>query len=388
MRKQHLMKDNRTAIDYIEGRRLLFGSTYKVCSFNIFSAALLTIYLSGTDVPSIKIYSWFTVMFVINVIRLIHCKLVISKDWFKGSFKLNLKLFLTLSVLTGITWSAIYFISVPYTQDYQRYIMIFIFAGLTAGATSSLGAHFNSFLAFTLPTLIPIIIYNYYVMEVTTIIVATLIVMFLMGIIFVTKSHQELFRRIFLLTEQNENLRNKFEKLSITDALTGLYNRRHFTKIIKKEYSKSKHSQESFVLISIDVDNFKLINDNFGHAFGDKFLVYVANYLMHYSQHSHATIFRLGGDEFAALLINPTEEQTKNICEAIKNNFLKDPSFNYASRNNAHQIILDQISLCLGVMYVPPESTFGIKQIIEKVDELLYQAKQEGKNQIKYIRCI
>lgn len=382
------MKDQRAAIDYKEGQKLLFESTYNVIPFNVIAASLLAIYLYHTNVPIHVISIWLAVMVVISIIRMVHCKIVMRKNLFDKSFNIHLKLFLSMTMFTGIVWGSIYFISIPYTNSDQLYIILSIYGGMSAGSTTSLAVYFPSFLAYTLTIFIPAVTYNYYLWELNSVILATLLTLFALGITIVAKSNQKLFKKIFFLTEQNKSLMDKFEQLSITDPLTGLYNRRHFTRIIQEEHERAKRYQKSFVLIFIDIDNFKLINDNFGHIVGDKFLIYMADYLNCYLQRSNDIIFRLGGDEFAALLISTSEANTKNVCEEIKNNFLKKPNFDCSSLGRDHQKVLDQISLCIGVVHIPPDSKLSVEQIIEKVDELLYQAKNEGKNQIKYINLL
>ena len=129
---------------------------------------------------------------------------------------------------------------------------------------------------------IPIIFYNYYYWEFNHVILASIFVFFLIGVSIIAKSNQVVLKKLFFLTDQNKALIDKLEALSITDSLTGLYNRRHFMEVLQEEHNRSKRNKQSFVLVSIDIDNFKVINDNLGHPIGDKFLLYVADYLKNY----------------------------------------------------------------------------------------------------------
>ena len=381
------MNDHKAAIQYTEGQQLLFDNSYRSIPFNVTQAALLAIYLYYNLGPKEHILIWVAGICIISCIRMIHCKIVKKSISFTGSINFHLKIFLCLTWLTSLIWTSVYFISIPYVQMEQQYIIILVFGGMTAGSTISLAVYFPAFLAYTQSIFLPVIIYNYCGWDVNHAILATMCLFFLLAITIVAQANQSLLKNMFLLTEQNKILSDKFEMLSITDSLTGLYNRRHFTKVIQEEFNRSKRNQQSFSLISIDVDNFKLINDGFGHPFGDKFITYTANYLKHYLRRANDIIFRLGGDEFTAILLNTNEEETKQICNIIKNQFVKTPKFDYEPQDIDHQKLLAQVSMSIGIVYIPYDSTTTIDQIIEIADNMLYQSKNEGKNQIKYINC-
>lgn len=380
------MKEHKLAIQYSEGKQLLIENSCRVIPFNILMAALLSVYLSNNHVPTTVIILWFAWMLIVNSIRYIHCRLILKKKLFDHAYEYNLGLFFYLTLLAGIVWSTLYFILLPYANESQLYLILLVFGGMTAGSTTTLSIYLPSFFAFTLSIFAPAILYNYYLWSLNSSILATMAMLFVIGITIIARSNQSLLRKIFFLTKQNETLMNTFKKLSVTDALTGLYNRRNYTKMIKEEYNRAKRNQDSFVLLSIDIDNFKLINDSFGHTFGDSFIVYTANYLKYYLRRANDLIFRMGGDEFAILLVNISEDQAKHICNAIMSNFIKNPKYEYATHDNKHDEVLAEISLSLGMVYVPYDTTTSIDQIIEYVDQTLYKSKNSGKNKISYIK--
>lgn len=323
------MEDNRSAFQYKDGQQFLFESTYGTLMFNIGSAFFLALYLYLNNAPIEIIFVWLASMTFIIGIRRLHCKFVISNALSNGAFNFHLSLFVFLVFLTGLIWVSIYFLSIPYIDEAPLYVIIVVYGGMTAGSATTLGVYYPAFFVYLFSIFTPIVIYNYAFVEINHIIVGTIFVFFMLGVTMVAKAQQTTLRKVFFLTEQNKDLLDKFEMLSITDPLTGLYNRRHFTKIIQEEYNRAKRNQQSIVLVSIDIDNFKLINDNFGHPFGDKFLIYTADYLKNYLMPVNGVIFRLGGDEFAALIIDLTEDDTMHICHEIKTNFTKKPKFDY-----------------------------------------------------------
>ncbi len=87
-----------------------------------------------------------------------------------------------------------------------------------------------------------------------------------------------------------------FEDLSITDTLTNLYNRRYFNKIVDGEINRAKRFDKNFIIMMIDVDNFKIYNDAFGHLNGDNVLIKIAEILKTFTQRANDYAFRLGGD--------------------------------------------------------------------------------------------
>ncbi|MDF2446076.1 MAG: putative diguanylate cyclase [Moraxellaceae bacterium] len=124
--------------------------------------------------------------------------------------------------------------------------------------------------------------------------------------LFCQKVQAELNR--MLLEQAREQLLAELEKAnerltqeSITDALTGLYNRRYFTKRLQQAFARLNRSDERYALVLVDLDHLKTLNDVHGHAAGDAALAKVAAVLLESTRHDVETVFRIGGDEFAIL---------------------------------------------------------------------------------------
>lgn len=161
----------------------------------------------------------------------------------------------------------------------------------------------------------------------------------------------------------------KLLKQSQCDPLTKLYNRITLEKLIKKELKVDLH--HSHALMIVDIDNFKVINDNFGHSFGDTVLIEIAAILISIFN-KNAIIGRYGGDEFIIFIKNVTLKQ--DLYNQV-NQILDALNFQFSSNENEYMI-----STSIGISFSP---NHGLKytDLFEKADLALYQAKRAGKSQ-------
>lgn len=166
--------------------------------------------------------------------------------------------------------------------------------------------------------------------------------------------------RQYAVLAENFQLLKSMEKLAITDSLTTLYNRHFFNETLQIQIHRAKRYQKQFSVILMDVDNFKELNDRFGHLGGDQVLCLIAKEL--YSQLRRADILsRFGGDEFAIILPETGFEGAQVVANKMKETILK-------ANFRGHSI-----SISAGVStYQPDQSP---EQLIEAVDKNLYQQK-------------
>ncbi len=117
------------------------------------------------------------------------------------------------------------------------------------------------------------------------------------------------------IAEQNERIRF-LEDLSITDELTGLFNRRGFSIELERALARAQRNNESGILLLCDLNHFKDVNDSYGHQAGDAVLCAVANLLRRLTRRSDY-VARLGGDEFAVLMTNTSPEQATERAQDL-----------------------------------------------------------------------
>ncbi len=155
------------------------------------------------------------------------------------------------------------------------------------------------------------------------------------------------------------------------DPLTKIHNRRYFNEILTYEISRSERHQHDFVILMIDLDNFKDINDSYGHAYGDMVLQSVANIMIQQVRKSDV-VARIGGDEFALILMQTNMSNGQKSAEAL--------------RKKVSQLLFTEangqtfgITISVGLMHYPSNAK-TVSDLLAGVDVALYHAKKNGKN--------
>ncbi len=182
----------------------------------------------------------------------------------------------------------------------------------------------------------------------------------------------ELRDRLEQKNTEYEDLLKRLEKMSITDALTGLYNRRHFEDVVVAEFERFKRYNIPFSCMMIDVDKFKDINDQCGHDVGDTIIKSMAQ-LIQGQVRGVDTVARFGGDEFVVLLAQLRGEGAEQVAFRM---------LAAANMQNYQEIDhrLTKVSLSIGIAGVPDPDLKTIDQLVKSADQALYKAKNAGRN--------
>jgi diguanylate cyclase (GGDEF)-like protein len=165
------------------------------------------------------------------------------------------------------------------------------------------------------------------------------------------------------------------EKLCMLDALTGLPNRRGFDSRIIVEWGRAYRDKTPLGLIMLDIDNFKVYNDTYGHPQGDVLLKTVANILSNTPNRSSDFVSRWGGEEFIILLPDTGRNGTYKVAEQIRLNIKKAivPCVNGTETS---------VTVSLGAVSIIPDDNDSTENLLDRADKLLYKAKNEGKDQV------
>jgi len=158
-----------------------------------------------------------------------------------------------------------------------------------------------------------------------------------------------------------------------TDKLTSLYNRNNFDLIFEELFNSQRKDEKNLTILLFDVDNFKKINDEFGHLVGDKVLIEIANIFKSTFRNSD-TLVRWGGDEFVALLPKIKKEKAYQLTNKLSENINKSKIL--------HSLTNQVITISAGLRSKEEEKSK--EELFSKVDNNLYKAKQKGKNTITF----
>jgi len=172
------------------------------------------------------------------------------------------------------------------------------------------------------------------------------------------------------LIEANEIL----ERLSITDALTNVYNRRHFHLELTRAFEQARRYERPLSIAMIDVDHFKSVNDTYGHTAGDNVLREVAAVLLG-SIRTADLLARYGGEEFAVILPELTLEQAEEFGEKLRRTAEQTP-FD-VNETTTH------VCLSVGVASLSRSTVDSAKELLDAADRALYRAKANGRNRVE-----
>ena len=170
-------------------------------------------------------------------------------------------------------------------------------------------------------------------------------------------------------------LYQQVREASQTDSLTGVSNRRAFIKQGEAEIVRALRHKKHLSVIMMDIDDFKSINDNLGHKYGDKALIKVAHLCLQQMRITDE-IARYGGDEFAILLPETSAENAFNLAERICDEVARSKCVTESGKTCS-------ISISLGVTELDGRETLG--SLLHRADQALYEAKNAGKGQVKLI---
>ena len=165
----------------------------------------------------------------------------------------------------------------------------------------------------------------------------------------------------------------KTRELSFKDYLTGAYNRRYFYTSGTAIFEKVIRENKKLAVATIDIDDFKHINDTHGHNIGDLCIIEVVK-ILNKNLRGSDLLSRFGGDEFVILLENITLKNTQTLFERIRNTFEN----NEIKTHNGFV----KFTVSIGIFYGREES---LVESIKVSDEALYYSKENGRNQIKVI---
>ena len=161
------------------------------------------------------------------------------------------------------------------------------------------------------------------------------------------------------------------EQAALTDALTGIQNRRYFDDALKEYLIEFRRIEKPIGLMILDLDHFKQINDTYGHHVGDEVLKAVGKCLKDLTRY-HDVVARLGGEEFAIIVPNIDGELLQKLAERVRRAISALP----ITSGNIRLTITTSVGLAIW------DRRETAEQFVERADKMLYEAKRQGRNRV------
>jgi diguanylate cyclase (GGDEF)-like protein len=179
------------------------------------------------------------------------------------------------------------------------------------------------------------------------------------------------YRSALMMRELNL-ARSELQRISRTDQLTGLFNRRGFEETALSILAKARTAKTPITALMCDIDRFKAINDQFGHEFGDKVLIEIAQVFRAFAEQNDMLVARHGGEEFAVLIIGATIEQAMKFANELR----QACAVTRVSNDGISTYVTISIGLTVS------KNASDLSQIMRTADRALYAAKHRGRDRV------
>ncbi len=315
--------------------------------------------------------TFLSAMSLVAIFRIVHSHFFAKLE--KIHKKGNYCAFFASVYATALTWGSgfVYFMLLP-GELFSKMIMLASTVGLDAGGVVAFIPSRRTSIGYNLLTLCPaglILLYQGVHLP-----IAFLIFLYAAYMTLVAyrgnREYWDALENEHLLKIQSQEI----QKISRTDILTGLYNRRYFDEIFTLNWKQAARNATRLAVIICDIDHFKRINDTYGHLAGDEFLKQTARVFSRTFKRDTDFIARYGGEEFVVLLTGLTEPEAAGFAEKIKRE-IEEMEVHFQN-----QVI--RASISLGLSCCIPSMEDSRDMLLEKADKALYRAKNSGRNQV------
>ncbi len=185
-------------------------------------------------------------------------------------------------------------------------------------------------------------------------------------------------RALVKLTEQLNLANHELHRVSMTDGLTGIANRRLFDELLVREWSRCARIQKPLSIVMLDVDHFKEFNDKYGHQAGDECLKMIAKEIAKAVPRGSDLAARYGGEEFVLILGETDAEGARMVANRIR---LQVAELKMANEDSPHKYV----TVSCGISTVLPSDDKPVEKLVKSADNALYLAKRQGRNTAAYL---
>lgn len=168
--------------------------------------------------------------------------------------------------------------------------------------------------------------------------------------------------------------RDYLEEISMIDGLTGIPNRRRLDEYLAQEWKRSQRQKHPISLLMLDIDHFKLYNDNYGHSAGDECLKKIARSIQDTLTRPADLAARYGGEEFACVLPQTGQDGARTIADRMHENLAR------LAIPHEYSPIGSSVTISIGISTAIPDQMTSLDDFIKTADRMLYRAKESGRN--------
>jgi diguanylate cyclase (GGDEF)-like protein len=311
------------------------------------------------------------IIFIITVMRIVHYALYT----FRNLRTQRMHSWLVFLILVGALHWGVLSAWVVFVSSIEslHYLYLMIISAFALGGTTILSISSTIRKLYPLFIFLPPLIAGLIFGDKDIYLFAILIIISLMYIFEATLfSHHDYWNAIINYKEADVRAR-QMKELSITDQLTGLHNRMYFNNRLGKEWKRCSRLKSSLSIMLIDLDHFKLINDNFGHIAGDECLKMVGEVLRTEIKRDSDVTARYGGEEFVVILPNTNLALSCKIAEKLIKK-IAEIELTWESKKIF-------FTCSIGLASMVPDKSMNSEQLLKAADETMYQAKEQGRNQ-------
>jgi len=345
--------------------------------------ALVLSYTVRRVVPHANIIAWDLMILAVVVSRifLYYRFLTVRDQAFAGPYWRDVSLLLAL--ISGIVWGASAFIIFPAGDHGLISLFVLVIASLSAATTISHSSLKFGSLVWAGPAMLLYAIRCFLEEGRTEQTIGVLMIVYLFTIIHHSFNHHRSITESISLKFENLGLLEEVRKgneilrrASAMDGLTGLANRQSFDECMDREWRRATREQRSISLIMVDIDHFKLYNDNYGHQGGDDCLKKVALVIAGSVKRPADLAARYGGEEFMVVLPGTEMQGAIDIAEKLR------IAVEVLVVPHAYSATASVVTVSIGVSSLVPEQGMDPSRLIKKVDMALYAAKGGGRNRV------
>lgn len=306
----------------------------------------------------------------ICLFRLLHLK--VAQKLGERYAEVNKQIFFVSVIITALIWGLmVAVVSLLKDEQAAQLLMTVCLCGLCAGGVVAFIPHRRLSIFFNIAMLLPAVIA---LTAAGNIPLAAMILLFSIYLSLMagrgTDEYWDALENEHLLEIRSQEL----ARLSNTDVLTGLFNRRYFDEMMDAEWKRSGRNGSLLSVMIFDLDHFKVINDTCGHQVGDEYLKKAAETLSSVFKRETDVVARFGGEEFIVLLPGMGEEDALQLAEKVRQGV--------ESMSVVHEGKVIKTTISAGIRCGVPDFNARADSMISCADQALYKAKQTGRNRV------